>query len=455
MFTGMFITKETLSRISNYFHMPVHAFIGAVLGYIFIYFQPEYGVIPALLFGAAGAVIPDADHLLYIFTYGRKTDYSKVLRSHLKNVKLREFKNFVMDNHKYNTGVYSHNLLTVLIAVIFFCYFAFIQDNYGAAIFTLGMISHYSYDIFEDWLLLGRINPNWFLLFKREKIDPPYAIKKIISFAKLVRFFPNAISSFPVLYGYLIANDFSLSLKSFGFIVLALFLFSPMFYGAIYIMDDIKDLETDRLHPVKSKGRAIASGEISLPVARRTLKILLFFSLIFAFLLSEKLFGLMAVFLITNLLYLFVIREMEIVNMFFATILHTLKLVMGIVIANVNPTVFYPLIITDFLAYLSVVAGKRTRQFREGYVPSKHSADFYGNLSVFQYIVYFISLAYLIKSADAPGLFYRVLISVVALSLTVLYKPKTAMRSFVDFMSYGDDREGTFTRLSNVKLWKR
>lgn len=435
--------------------MPLHAFVGAVFGYLFWYFQPGYGLLPSLLLGAVGAVLPDADHLFYIFTYGRKTDYAKNLRHFLKNKQLRGFQRFVMENHKFNTGIYSHNLVTLLIAAIFFSYFAFLQENYGAAIFTLGMITHYSYDIFEDWLLLGRINPNWFLLFKREKINTPIFLKKVFVFTKLIRFFPNILSSFPLVYGYFLANDFNLTLKEVGFIFLATFLFSPIFYGAVYIMDDIRDLESDKKHPVKSHGRAIASGEVSVATARRIFKILLFFSFVFALLLSHILFIALVVFLILNLLYLFFLRKIPVSDIVMTTVLHSMKLMTGLVLASASPLNYPAIIITDVLAYLSIAAGKKVREHKEGYAHSMLDTNYADYLAIFQYLVYALSITYLIRTFGEPGLFYRIVVMVVALSMTVLYKPKTAMRSLVDFLSYGDDREGTFTRVFNIKLWKR
>ena len=435
--------------------MLLHSLLGALLGYVFFYFEPSYGIIPSLILGALGAMLPDADHLFYIFTYGRKTDYAKNLRYFLRNKELREFQKFAIENHKFNTGIYSHNLVTVFIAIIFFSYFAFVQENFGAAVFTLGMISHYSYDIFEDWLLLGRINPNWFLLFKREKINTPVFLKKLFLFAKLIRFFPNILGSFPLVYGYFLAKDFNLSIKELGFIFLATFLFSPIFYGAIYIMDDIRDLESDRKHPVKSHGRAIASGEVSLAAARRIFKILFFFSFVFALLLSYKLFVIFAIFLVLNLLYLFFLRKIPIADIVMSTALHSMKLITGFVLASVSPLNFLAVVITDILAYLSIASGKKVLEHKQGYAESMLDTNYADYLSIFQYLVYVLSITYLFRTIGEPGLFYRIVVMVVALSLTVLYKPKTAMRSLVDFLSYGDDREGTFTRVFNIKLWKR
>ncbi len=450
------ISKETLSRVSHRFHPLIHVVLGIVCGLAVSYFSrhPSFLLLPFL--GIAGSVIPDIDHLFYMYIYGRKTEYSKLLRTHIKNRELRELAKFAAANHKLNTGVYSHNLISVLITAVFFSYFAFGQDNYNAAAFALGMLSHYIYDIFEDWLLLGRINPNWFLLFKREKINTPTAIKKVLVFGKLIRFFPNVLSAFPLFYGFSLAKGYYLSVSEFGFILLSILLFSPMFYGAIYIMDDIKDLELDKKHPIKSRGRAIASGEVSIASARRIFKILLFFSLVFSLLLSHVLFISLLAFLVLNHLYLFFLRKIPVVDLVVSTVLHSMKLVVGLLLGGVSPLLFMALVITDVLAYLSVAAGKRVYDQREGYVPAAiPDTKYYDYLVIFQYLVYFMSLAYFVRTAGEPGFIYRTMITFLALSFTVLYKPRTAFKSFIDFISYGDDREGTFTRVFNIKLWKR
>ena len=137
------------------------------------------------------------------------------------------------------------------------------------------------------------------------------------------------------------------------------------------------------------------------------------------------------------------------------TVLHSMKLLTGLALAWVSPLNFPAIIITDILAYLSIAAGKKVREHKEGYAQSMLDTNYADYLAIFQYLVYVLSIAYLIRTIGEPGLFYRIVVMVVALSMTVLYKPKTAMRSLVDFLSYGDDREGTFTRVFNIKLWKR
>ena len=59
--------------------------------------------------------------------------------------------------------------------------------------------------------------------------------------------------------------------------------------GAIYLINDVLDVERDRLHP-KKRVRPIASGELPIPVAWAVATLLIAAGLAFAFVL-EPLFG--------------------------------------------------------------------------------------------------------------------------------------------------------------------
>ncbi|MEE8357203.1 MAG: UbiA family prenyltransferase, partial [Anaerolineales bacterium] len=69
--------------------------------------------------------------------------------------------------------------------------------------------------------------------------------------------------------------------------------------SAVYIFNDIADLDADRNHP-KKKLRPIASGKLPLPVARVVGIGLILVSLPIAYLLSPAFFGISALYLILN-----------------------------------------------------------------------------------------------------------------------------------------------------------
>jgi hypothetical protein len=112
-----------------------------------------------------GSFIPDIDHLLYQFGYGRKKDYAKICRNFLNKRDLKGYINFVKQNHKHNTKIYSHNLGSFVIALFLSSYFVHTLHNIFYSMFFLAWAFHYLYDILEDLLFFKRLNKNWFFVF--------------------------------------------------------------------------------------------------------------------------------------------------------------------------------------------------------------------------------------------------------------------------------------------------
>lgn len=112
-----------------------------------------------------GSFLPDIDHLFYIFWYGRKSEYSFVSRNFLLKRHLRDFIKYVSKNHKGNTGIYSHNLGSVLLAGFAAKYFIHHPDDAYWATFFTSWFFHYIYDIIEDLLFFSKLNKNWFFRF--------------------------------------------------------------------------------------------------------------------------------------------------------------------------------------------------------------------------------------------------------------------------------------------------
>lgn len=78
--------------------------------------------------------------------------------------------------------------------------------------------------------------------------------------------------------------------------------------GWVYLLNDIKDREKDRLHPTKRE-RPIASGRLSVGAARVALVVLLVVGLGTAAWLGRSFFVVSASFLVLNVLYSFVLRS--------------------------------------------------------------------------------------------------------------------------------------------------
>jgi len=152
---------EKLKKASERYHHWIHFVFGSVVWIVsWKWGNHAMSFIVVLI----GTYLPDADHLFFIFGYGRKTEYSERIRKCLKDGGVCGFIDYSKKNHKNCTWVISHNLLSLFISSGLT--WAFIVSGH----FLLGVLFaswslHYIYDIVEDLLSLGRLNPNWFLRF--------------------------------------------------------------------------------------------------------------------------------------------------------------------------------------------------------------------------------------------------------------------------------------------------
>lgn len=85
--------------------------------------------------------------------------------------------------------------------------------------------------------------------------------------------------------------------------------------SAVYIVNDIHDIEADRQHPLKSKKRPLASGKVSISSAI----ILLFFLyliLAFSYLLQPHVILVILAYLLLNLAYTFSLKNKPVIDIF-------------------------------------------------------------------------------------------------------------------------------------------
>jgi hypothetical protein len=106
------------------------------------------------------SLLPDADHFWYFFTYGKTADYTKQIKHLLKTKQWRNLTVFIESGHKENTNLTSHNIYITLLLFLLSVISFFV--NWRAGIILFGaMVLHYLFDIGDDIVTLGRINPNW------------------------------------------------------------------------------------------------------------------------------------------------------------------------------------------------------------------------------------------------------------------------------------------------------
>jgi len=126
--------------------------------------------------------------------------------------------------------------------------------------------------------------------------------------------------------------------------------------STIYVVNDIKDIKFDRLHPQKSK-RPLAAGKISIKKSLFIAFILFFFGIYLGFRLSSEFLAIVAIYFFLNLAYSFGLKKLSIVDIFIVASGFLLRVFAGGVISQVYLSEW--LIIMVFLLSLFLAIAKR------------------------------------------------------------------------------------------------
>ena len=129
-----------------------------------------------------------------------------------------------------------------------------------------------------------------------------------------------------------------------GFVLLC------MTASTIYLINDIVDVERDRLHP-KKKFRPIASGALPINIARTAAIILPVVALTGAYFLSPPLALVLVIYLILHITYSFYLKRVIILDIFAIAAGFVLRVVAGVVVISVQN--FSPWLYT-FMGLLSL-----------------------------------------------------------------------------------------------------
>ena len=126
--------------------------------------------------------------------------------------------------------------------------------------------------------------------------------------------------------------------------------------SSLYILNDIMDREEDLLHPRK-KMRPIPSGKISVTMASIVMVVLLTLSICGAFFLSTDFLIVVSLFLLNNVLYSFILKQVNLLDCFSVAISFVLRTIGGCYAINVLPS-FWIIVIT-FTTALFLIFIKR------------------------------------------------------------------------------------------------
>ncbi|WKZ60954.1 MAG: UbiA prenyltransferase family protein [Cyclobacteriaceae bacterium] len=127
--------------------------------------------------------------------------------------------------------------------------------------------------------------------------------------------------------------------------------------SGIYIINDFKDLEVDKLHPLKKK-RPLPSGSISKSTAIILLTILLSIGLTLASFLNTTFLILLGVYLVLNIGYSFGLKNIPIVDLFIVSLGFLLRIHSGGILSGVEVSHWLSIMIM-LLALFLVLAKRR------------------------------------------------------------------------------------------------
>ncbi|MBN8876971.1 MAG: decaprenyl-phosphate phosphoribosyltransferase [Chitinophagaceae bacterium] len=126
--------------------------------------------------------------------------------------------------------------------------------------------------------------------------------------------------------------------------------------SSIYILNDYRDIEDDRKHPVKCK-RPLASGAVSKPSALVIAAILIVGGFLLAWQIRDKFLFVLAIYFLINLGYSFGLKSVAILDIILLAIGFVLRVKAGSVIAYIPLSEW--IIIMVFLLALFMAIGKR------------------------------------------------------------------------------------------------
>lgn len=163
-----------------------------------------------------------------------------------------------------------------------------------------------------------------------------------------------------VLAPLIFSGDF-LDVHAINQALLALLLFCVA-SSATYILNDIRDIESDRLHPKKSKSRPLAAGIVSIPAALLLLGCL-YVVLVWGWFVVPKVVMVIAVYLLLNLAYTFVLKHQPVVDIFTIALGFVLRVYAGAMALDVP--VYSWMFITTLCLALYLAAVKRRQELSQ------------------------------------------------------------------------------------------
>jgi 4-hydroxybenzoate polyprenyltransferase len=133
--------------------------------------------------------------------------------------------------------------------------------------------------------------------------------------------------------------------------------------SSVYLINDVKDIESDRQHPVK-KNRPIASGKLPVQVAITAAVVLLVISFPAAYLLSPGFAIISGIYFLMNLAYSFHLKHVPLIDVLIIAAGFVLRVAAGVTLIAVQRFSPWMYVVTTLLA-LFIGFGKRRAELKQ------------------------------------------------------------------------------------------
>ena len=179
-------------------------------------------------------------------------------------------------------------------------------------------------------------------------------IKSLFKAFRIKHYLKNIVVFIPLVFS-LKFLDLKLTILS-----IVAFLSFSLIASAVYVFNDIFDVEKDRLHPIK-KNRTIASGEINVSLAWGVFAILTLFSFTLALAINKCVFACVSAYFLLNLLYTYKLKTTPIVDVICIALGFILRVLAGCGAILVAPSLL--VILLTFFTSLFFTFAKRKLEF--------------------------------------------------------------------------------------------
>lgn len=182
------------------------------------------------------------------------------------------------------------------------------------------------------------------------------ALMGLIKLARPHQWLKNGFVFAPLLFTGLFLDLVAISQTIWAFVLFSLAA------SATYIVNDLKDIEQDRLHPVKKLKRPLASGQVS-PIQAKLMLIILYGVLLLGVWFQPAVMAVIGAYLLLNIAYSFYLKHQPVLDIFTIALGFVLRVYAGAMAIDVPVSSW--MFVTSLCLALFLAAIKRRQELMQ------------------------------------------------------------------------------------------